>query len=583
MAAQFFHEGNSTMSRSLKGAQLLVQQLHVHGTEHVFCVPGESFLAVLDALLDVPSIAVTVCRQEGGAAMMAEAQGKLTGQPGICIVTRGPGATNASAGIHIAMQDSTPLIVFVGQIERAMRERDAFQEVDYRALFGKLAKWVTEIDDVRRIPELVSRAFHIATSGRPGPVVVALPQDMLTEVVEWPPVPAQQRPNVLRYQVVQASPGRAQMDALRDLLGTASKPMMILGGSRWSAQAAQQVADFAQLWQLPVACSFRRQMLFVGQHPCYAGDVGLGCNPRLLARLKDADVILLLGGRLSEVPSQSYTLLGIPVPRQTLIHVYPDGDELNHVYRADLPILASPIGFAQELAALPAPPTTVWADSTQAAHADYLAWSDPTGLHNPGSLQMGELMTQLSQLLPLDAILCNGAGNFSIWLHRFWQSRQYGTQLAPTSGSMGYGLPAAVGAQRLYPERTVVCLAGDGDFMMHGQELATAVQYQLPIVVVVLDNGMFGTIRMHQERNYPARVFATELKNPDFCALARAYGAHGERVVDSAEFGPALQRALRSGKPALLHCIVDPQAITPTATLDSLRAQGLASAAAASR
>jgi acetolactate synthase-1/2/3 large subunit len=380
---------------------------------------------------------------------------------------------------------------------------------------------------------------------------------------------------------VQASPGRAQLDELAALLGAAKKPMVILGGSRWTSQACQQFAEFASAWQLPVACSFRRQMLFAGEHACYAGDVGLGINPKLLARLKEADLLVLLGGRLSEVPSQSYTLLDIPVPQQTLVHVYADPDELNHVYQADLAIAASPVGFVQELVSLPAPAAPAWAGHTQTAHADYLAWSDTAGRSNPGLLQMGAVMAHLKTALPQDVVLTNGAGNFSIWLHRFWRFRGYGTQLAPTSGSMGYGLPAAVGAKRLYPDRTVVCFTGDGDFMMHGQELATAVQYQLPIVIVLIDNGMYGTIRMHQEKNYPARVFATGLKNPDFCALAFAYGAHGERVEHTEEFAPALQRALASGKPALLHCLIDPQAITPTATLDSLRAQGLTQQGAA--
>jgi acetolactate synthase-1/2/3 large subunit len=566
------------MNQESNGGQLLVQALQTHGVRHVFCVPGESYLAVLDALVDAPSIAVTVCRQEGGAAMMAEAQGKLTGQPGICMVTRGPGATNASAGIHIAMQDSTPLIVFVGQVERGMREREAFQEVDYRAVFGKLAKWVTEIDDATRIPELVSRAFHIATSGRPGPVVVALSEDMLTETLAAQQT--SQTPDALRkvahYRAVELSPGMEQMQALAVLLHQASKPMLILGGSRWSAQATQHLADWAAQWQLPVCCSFRRQMLFAGDHACYAGDVGLGINPKLLARLIEADLIIVLGGRMSEVPSQSYTLLDIPVPRQMLVHVFPDPDALNQVYQADLAIAATPVGFVQALAGLGARVAPPWADWTRDMHADYLAWSDPQGLGNPGPLQMGDVMVHLQALLPQDVILTNGAGNFSIWLHRFWRYRGYGTQLAPTSGSMGYGLPAAVGAKRLNAERTVVCFTGDGDFMMHGQELATAVQYNLPIVIVLLDNGMYGTIRMHQERRYPTRVSATELTNPDFCALAKAYGAHGERVERTEEFAPALARALQCGKPALLHLLLDPQAVTPTATLDGLRVQALA-------
>jgi acetolactate synthase-1/2/3 large subunit len=566
------------MSQTLNGGQLLVQALQTHGVAHVFCVPGESFLAVLDALHDAPSIAVTVCRQEGGAAMMAEAQGKLTGQPGICMVTRGPGATNASAGIHIAMQDATPLILFVGQIERGMREREAFQELDYRAVFGKLAKWVTEIDDVARIPELVSRAFHIATSGRQGPVVIALPEDMLTELAAAPVQPSSQTLSARsprHFTAIESSASAAQMADFASLLAGAKKPMLVLGGSRWSALAAQQVADFAAAWQLPVCCSFRRQMLFAGEHASYAGDVGLGINPKLLARLQEADLIVLLGGRMSEVPSQAYTLLGIPVPQQTLVHIYPDSDELNRVYQADLAIAASPQAFAAQLASLSTMPAPAWSTWTEAAHADYLAWSDPAGRQHPGALQMGPVMAHLQEVLPQDVVLCNGAGNFAIWLHRFWRFRQYGTQLAPTSGSMGYGLPAAVGAQRLHPERTVVCFAGDGDFMMHGQELATAVQYNLPVIIILLDNGMYGTIRMHQERHYPARVFATELRNPDFCALAFAYGAHGERVESTEQFAPALARARQSGKPALLHCLIDPQAITPSATLDSLRAQGL--------
>lgn len=557
-------------SKTQSGGQLLVQEFLTYGVEHVFCVPGESFLAVLDALHDAPSIAVTVCRQEGGAAMMAEAQGKLTGRPGICLVTRGPGATNASAGVHVAMQDSTPMILFVGQIERGMRSREAFQELDYRAVFGKLAKWVTEIDDVARIPELMSRAFHIATSGRPGPVVVALPEDMLTATLALPEAARA----ASGYRAVQASPGRVQMQEFAALLSKAKSPILILGGSRWSPEACAQLADFASAWALPVACSFRRQMLFAGEHVCYAGDVGLGINPKLLARLKAADLIVLLGGRMSEVPSQSYTLLEIPVPQQTLVHVFADPDELNHVYQADLAIAASPIAFVQELQTLAPPAAPVWAGQSQAAHVDYLTWSEPAGCSNPGALQMGAVMQHLIATLPTDCILCNGAGNFAIWLHRFWRFKGYGTQLAPTSGSMGYGLPAAVGAKRLYPQRSVVCFAGDGDFMMHGQELATAVQYELPIVIILLDNGMYATIRMHQERNYPARVFATTLKNPDFCALALAYGAHGERVERTEEFAPALGRAMQSGKPALLHCLIDPQAITPTATLDSLRAQG---------
>ncbi|OZI67148.1 thiamine pyrophosphate-binding protein [Bordetella genomosp. 11] len=545
------------------GGHILVDQLAAHGVKHVFCVPGESYLAVLDGLHDA-NIPVTVCRQEGGAAMMADAHGKLTGEPGICMVTRGPGASNALAGIHIAMQDSTPLILFVGQIERGMREREAFQEMDYRAVFGTQAKWVTEIDQVERIPELVSRAFHVATSGRPGPVVIALPEDMLVETAEVADAP--------HYEVIDSAPAPGQLAELETLLKSARAPIAILGGARWDADAVQRFADFATRFQLPVAVSFRRQMLFPADHPCFAGDVGIGLNPALLKRVQDADLVLLVGGRMSEMPSQSYTLFDIPVPKQKLVHVHPDSGELNRVYRATLAINASPIAFTQALANLsPAGGTPGWPQDVQAAHASYLSWSDPASIKTPGALQMGAVMQTLRETLPDDAIMTNGAGNYATWLHRFHRFQRYGTQLAPTSGSMGYGLPAAVGAKRVYPDRTVVCLAGDGCFMMHGQEFATAVQYDLPILVLIVDNGMYGTIRMHQEKHYPGRISATALRNPDFAAYARAFGGHGERVESTEEFAPALRRALDSGKPAIVHCLIDPEVITPTTTLEKIR------------
>lgn len=550
----------STGSRT--GGQILVDQLSVHGVEHIFCVPGESYLAVLDALHE-SAMAVTVCRQEGGAAMMAEAQGKLTGRPGICFVTRGPGATNASPGLHIARQDSTPMILFVGQVARAMRGREAFQELDYRAVFGSIAKWVTEIDDPARVPELLSRAFHVATSGRPGPVVIALPEDMLTEAAEVADAPA--------YEVVETHPSLSQMAELQKLLWAARDPFVILGGSRWSEKAAQRVARFAERLQVPVATSFRRAMTFSASHPCYAGDLGLGINPRLLERIKAADLVVVVGGRLSEIASQSYTLFEIPAPRQTMVHVHPDAAELGSVYRPHLAINASPTAFAALVEGVQPPLSLPWAERTRAAHADYLAWSDPTPIRNAGELQMGEVMAHLVEALPQDAILCNGAGNFAGWLHRFYPIRRYGTQLAPTSGSMGYSVPAAIGAQRLHPDRLVLTFAGDGDFLMNGQDFATAVQYDLPILVVLLDNGMYGTIRMHQEREYPGRISATALKNPDFAAYARAFGGHGERVERSADFAPALARARASGKPAILHCLIDPEAITPTTTLAAIR------------
>ena len=545
------------------GGQILVGQLVSHGVKHVFCVPGESFLAVLDALVDV-NIEVTVCRQEGGAAMMADAHGKLTGQPGICMVTRGPGASNALAGIHIAKQDSTPVIVFVGQIERGMREREAFQEMDYRAVFGQAAKWATEIDDPARIPEILSRAFHVATSGRPGPVVIALPEDMLVELATVPDAP--------HYEAIDSAPSTGQMADLAKRLAHAKAPVAILGGARWNATAVKQFVEFAERFKLPVAVSFRRQMLFPATSPCFIGDVGIGLNPDLLKRIQDADLVLLVGGRMSEMPSQAYTLFDIPVPKQTLVHVHPDSGELGRVYRAAVAINASPIAFASELSTLPAPSATPWVAGTASMHQSYLNWSDPAPIKTPGTLQMGGVMAYLESKLPADAIMANGAGNFATWLHRFHRFTQFGTQLAPTSGSMGYGLPAAVGAKRIAPDKLVVCFAGDGCFMMHGQEFATAVQYNLPLVVVIIDNGMYGTIRMHQEKHYPGRISATQLKNPDFSAYARAFGGHGERVEKTEEFGPAFDRAVASGLPAIIHCLIDPEAITPTTTISKLRA-----------
>jgi len=544
------------------GAHILVDQLLIQGVRQLFCVPGESYLAVLDALHDA-AIQVVVCRQEGGAAIMAEAQGKLTGRPGICFVTRGPGISNAMAGIHIARQDSTPLIVFVGQVARGVLQREAFQEVDYTALFGHFAKWVVQIDDAARIPELVARAFHVAMNGRPGPVVVALPEDMLTESAS--------AADALASLALETAPGEQALATLAARLAAARRPMVLVGGARWSEQAVRDTIEFATRWQLPVATTFRRQMPFPADHPCHAGDLGIGTHPKLLQRLRAADLVLAIGTRLGDVPSQGYTLWDIPVPGQALIHVYPDAEELGRVYQPQLAIHATPAAMAAALLRLPAPADPAWIDHTQAAHADQLAWSDPTHITIPGELQLGAVMQHLREALPADTIVCSGAGNFTTWVHRFWPFTRWASQLAPVSGSMGYGLPAAVGVKSLYPEREVIAFAGDGDFLMHGQEFATAVQYALPITVIVLDNGMYGTIRMHQERRYPSRVSATQLKNPDFCAYARAFGGHGERVRRTEEFAPALERARASGQPALIHCLVDPQAITPTTTLAALR------------
>jgi acetolactate synthase-1/2/3 large subunit len=555
-----------TASKARTGGQILVDQLLLQGVSDVFCVPGESYLAVLDALHDA-AIRVTVCRQEGGAAMMAEAAGKISGRPGICMVTRGPGATNASPGIHIARQDSTPMILFVGQIERGMREREAFQELDYRAVFGPMAKWATEIDDPARMPEIISRAFHVATSGRPGPVVIALPEDVLTEAAAvmdaTPSTP------------VETHPSLTQMIELQKMLWAAKAPIALLGGSRWDAQAVDRFQRFATSFELPVAVTFRRQMLFSADHPCFAGDLGIGPNPKLLARVRAADLVLLVGGRMSEMPSQSYALFGIPEPSTTLVHVHPDSGELGRVYHPALAINASPTAFCAALQTVHPPQVIPWSGATDEANKSFHGWTDkPAAI--PGSFHPGEVVTWLRDRLPSDAILCNGAGNYATWVHRFHRFRQFGTQAAPTSGSMGYGVPAAVGLKRIYPERTIVAFAGDGCFLMNGQEFATAVQYDLPIIVVVIDNRMYGTIRMHQEVHYPGRVSATELRNPDFAAYARAFGGHGERVETTAEFAPAFERALASGKPSILHCLIDPEAITPAKTLAGIRAEALA-------
>ncbi|MCX5495946.1 thiamine pyrophosphate-binding protein [Kaistia dalseonensis] len=543
------------------GGELIVDALAANGVERVFCVPGESFLAVLDALHDSP-IEVTVARQEGGAAMMAEAWGKMTGRPGVAIVTRGPGATNAASGLHVAMQDSTPMILLIGQIGRGMREREAFQEIDYRRMFGEVVKWVAEIDEAARIPELLSRAFHVATSGRPGPVVLAMPEDMLRETASV----LQPQP----FEPLETYPGLTQTAQLQKLLWAAKRPFVILGGSRWSDKAIASVQRFAERFDLPVGVSFRRQGLFDHEHPNYAGDVGIGPNPALAARIKAADLLLLIGGRMSETPSSGYTLIDIPEPRQQLVHIHGSAEELGRVYRPTLAINATPNGFAAQLEVVHPPVSIPWGEETRAANAAYRAWSDPAPRDVRG-VELGAVMRTLREELPDDAILTNGAGNYAGWLHRYYRFKKPGTQLAPTSGSMGYGVPAAVAAKLRYPERTVVAFAGDGCFQMTGQEFGTAAQEGAAIIVIVVDNGIYGTIRAHQEKNYPGRVEATMLVNPDFAALARAYGAHGETVERTEEFWPAFQRAKASGKPAIIHVKTDPEAIAPGATITSLR------------
>lgn len=543
------------------GGQLIVEALKANGVKRIACVPGESYLAVLDALHDT-DIEALVCRQEGGAAMMADSWGRLTGEPGICMVTRGPGATNASAGLHIARQDSVPMILFIGQVQREAREREAFQEVEYRRAFTEFAKWVGEIDDARRIPEFVTRAFAVATSGRPGPVVITLPEDMLVEEVE--------APEALPAVVVESHPGPAQIEKLKHLLAGARRPLAILGGTRWDAASVEAFQDFAARWKLPVACSFRRQMLFDHLHPSYAGDSGIGINPALGKEIADADLLLLIGGRYSEMPSSGYTLMDIPYPKQTLVHVYPDPSELGRVYRPDLPIVAAPCDFVAALAGLSPEGEPGWATRTEIMHSAYLAWSTPPK-SGPGPVQMGPIMDWIEANTARDTIFTNGAGNYATWVHRFHRFRAFATQAAPCSGSMGYGLPAAVAAKQLHPDREVICFAGDGCFMMHGQEFATAVRYNLPIITVLVNNGIYGTIRMHQEREYPGRVSATGLTNPDFASYARAFGGHGETVERTEDFADAFLRARASGKPAIIEVKLDPEAITPTRTLSQIR------------
>jgi acetolactate synthase I/II/III large subunit len=550
--------------RAASGGEILVKALAIQGVEHVFCVPGESYLAAIDALHD-SEIKVTVCRQEGGAAMMAEAVGKTTGRPGICFVTRGPGASNAAAGIHVASQDSTPMILFIGQVERGMREREAFQEVDYKGFFGGMAKWVAEIDRASRIPEFVSRAFHVATSGRPGPVVLSLPEDVLFEVSEASfPHP---------WRQIETHPGTAEMGQLRSLLDTAKRPVAIVGGSRWTRDACRTFMAFAEREQIPVATSFRRQSLFSADHPCFAGEVGAGVNPKLKALVTESDLLLLVGGRLSELPSASYTMVEIPEPAQPLVHVYPGAEELGRVYRPTLGIHASPDQFALALAgAEPGRPRSgEWLERARTA---YLEWTEQPSA-NPGAVQMGALIKWVRQHVPDDAILTVGAGNYAGWVQRFFRFREFGTFVAPTSGSMGYGVPAAIAMQRLHPSRTVIAFAGDGCFLMHGQEFATAVQYGLPVIVIIINNGMYGTIRMHQEREYPRRVIATDLTNPNFADYARAFGGHGEVVESTEQFAAAFERARASGKPSIIEVRIDPQTISTTSTLDEIRISAL--------
>ncbi len=539
-------------------AARLVDALLAHDVDRVFCVPGESYLNVLDALRDSP-IHTVAARQEGGAAMMAEADGKMTNRPGVCFVTRGPGATNASAGVHVAEQDSTPMVLFVGQVATAMLGRGAFQEVDYAQLFGGLAKAVFQLEAGQDPGAVVREAFRTAAGGRPGPVVVALPEDLQDTLADGlaPVVPSPEDV---------PAPTPAAVQELRDRLARARRPMVIAGGSGWNARDVERLQTFAERWSVPVAVTFRRQQLFHHDHPHYAGDCGIGINPALRGRIEAADLVVVLGSRFSEIPSQGYTLLETPAPGQELVHVHAsEGHRFPHAHqvlachpRHLLEVLDSgPTGHA---------PRTGW---VTAARTDFEAWSGQPPVI-PGALQMGQVVQTLRTVLPDDAILSNGAGNYATWIHRYYRFRGFGTQLAPTSGSMGYGLPAAVAAGLRHPDRPVVCLAGDGCFQMTGQEFGTAVQYGARVVVLVVDNGMYGTIRMHQERRFPRRGHATDIVNPDFAALARAYGAFVATVTRTGEFQPALEAALAAATPAILHLLLDPEAITPNATLTEI-------------
>jgi len=551
----------SEVTQPRNGGQILVEALLRNAVDTVYCVPGESYLPVLDALHDAQAIRTIVTRHEGAASNMADAYGKLTGQPGICFVTRGPGATHASNGVHTAKQDSTPMILFIGQVESSFKGREAFQEVDYRQMFGGLAKWATEIDSLERIPEIIAKAFNIALSGRPGPVVIGLPEEVLFGTgicVDAPPV-----------RIAHAVPDPAALDELRGLLVQAKQPLVVLGGTAWNDDACQAIKRFVTANHLPVAASFRRQDLFDNRDPHYVGMLGLGVSPKLAERLKTSDLLLVIGSRLSETVSNGYTLVKSPVPTQPMVHVHPDPQELGRVYQARLPILSSLRGFAHALEHMAPLAEHPWKDWTEAARADYVQHSTPMPPHPQlVGVDMAQVVAHLNDVLPDDAVITNGAGNYTVWVHRFYRYRRPGTELAPTNGAMGYGFPAAVAAKLQCPKRTVVCFAGDGCFMMYPQELATAVQFGAPLVVIVVNNGMLGTIRMHQEREYPGRVSATDLVNPDFVSFAKAFGAHGELVERTEDFPAAFQRAQQAGVPALIELRTDSRQISPQARLD---------------
>ena len=543
------------------GGRILVDQLKIQGCDRIFTVPGESFLAVLDALHDTPEIDVVTCRQEGGVAYMADADGKMSGHPGVAFVTRGPGATNASAGVHVAFQDSTPMILFVGDLDRRDKDREGFQEIDFAAFFAPIAKWAARIDDARRIPEYVARAYRVATAGRPGPVVLAIPEDMLRDEVEAPDRP--------RVPPIAEEPDPGAVQALFELLKEAAAPVAIIGGADWSPRAGHHFANFAFRHGIPVAAAFRRQDAIDNKCGAYAGQLGYGPNPKLQQRIRDADLLLVVGPRLGEATTDGYTLVTPDHPGQTLVHVHPDPNELGRVYHADLPICADMGEFAEVLDEW-SDPELVRFSAGEDAHKDWLVWSEPKARKGV-AMDLGPCVAAMREALPADAIICNGAGNFSGWWHRYWRYAGAPSQLAPTSGTMGYGLPAAVAAALRFRDRTVVCVAGDGDFLMNGQELATAAQLGADLLVILVDNSSYGTIRMHQEREYPKRLSATELRNPDFAGLAEAYGGWAERVDKTEDFAPALARAMTRKGIRLLHCLTDIEVISNARTIAEIR------------
>ena len=554
-----------TAQTTINGGRLLVDCLIAQGADRIFTVPGESFLAVLDALHDSPQVQTVICRQEGGAAFMACADGTMTGKPGVCFVTRGPGATNASIGVHVAMQDSQPMLLFIGDVDRGMKDREGFQEVDFPAMFGPLAKLVLRIDDPKRIPEYVARAWSVAVSGRPGPVVIALPEDMLLEeVTGCTPRPGIHRP----AQAVCAD----AMGVLMDLLAGAAAPVAIVGGAGWHSKAREEFTRFAERIGLPVAGAFRRQDAIPNSSPVWAGNLGYGPNPKLVERIKQADLVIAIGARLGEATTDSYTLITPEHLGQTLVHVHPDPNELGRVYRPDLAICADMTEFAEAAALWD--DDVVPFDAGPQAHKEWLDWTKASS-PAPYPLDMAACVTAMREALPGDAIICNGAGNFSGWWHRYWHYDGFPTQLAPTAGAMGYGVPAAVAAALRHPERTVVALAGDGDFLMNGQELATAMQYDADLLVILVDNNAYGTIRMHQEREFPERVSGTTLHNPDFAALAIAYGGWATRVETTDQFTAALTDAQSRKGLRLLHLIIDVEQLSAGgATISGLRAKG---------